>query len=60
MLKCKQAAELMSQELDRPLGLVERMALRLHLLICDACSNYRRQMVVLRDACRRFGQGGTP
>ena len=60
MLSCKQASELMSQEQDRRLSLTERLALRLHVLICDACANYRRQMTVLRDACRRFGSGGTP
>jgi hypothetical protein len=60
MLNCKQATELMSQEQDRPLRLGERFGLRLHVLICTGCSNYRRQMAVLRAACRRFGSGGTP
>lgn len=60
MLNCRQATELMSQEQDRPLNLAERLGLRLHVLICTGCSNYRRQMGVLRAACRRFGSGGTP
>lgn len=60
MLSCKQATELMSQEQDRRLGLAERLALRLHLWICAGCANYRRQMAVLRVACRRFRDGGTP
>lgn len=60
MLNCRQATELMSQEQDRPLSLAERLGLRLHVLICTGCSNYRRQMGVLRAACRRFGSGGTP
>lgn len=60
MLSCKQATELMSQEQDRHLALAERVGLRLHVLICSACSNYRRQMAFLRQACRRFGSGGTP
>jgi hypothetical protein len=60
MLSCKEATELMSQEQDRPLTLAERLALRLHVLICSACNNYRRQMNVLRAACRRFGGGDTP
>ena len=60
MLSCREATELMSQEQDRPLGLGERLGLRLHMLICSACSNYRRQMRVLRAACRRFGGGDTP
>ncbi len=60
MLSCQQATELMSQEQDRPLSLAERLGLRLHVWICDGCNNYRRQMAVLRQACRRFGGGGTP
>ncbi|MDZ4255014.1 MAG: zf-HC2 domain-containing protein [Sulfuritalea sp.] len=60
MLSCRQATELMSQEQDRSLSLAERVGLRLHVWICTACSNYRRQMDVLRAACRRFGSGGTP
>lgn len=60
MLSCKQATELMSQEQDRPLRLGERIGLSLHAWICSSCANYRRQMDVLRSACRRFGGGGTP
>lgn len=60
MLTCRQATELLSQELDRPLSLPERIGLRLHVLICHGCSNYRRQLRVLREACRRFSGGGTP
>jgi hypothetical protein len=50
----------MSQEQDRPLSLAERIGLRLHVLFCAGCNNYRRQMAVLRAACRRFSDGGTP
>lgn len=60
MLSCRQATELMSQEQDRRLSLAERLGLRLHVLICAACENYRRQMGILHDACRRFGGGDTP
>jgi hypothetical protein len=55
MLNCRQATELMSQEQDCPLALSERIGLRLHVWICAGCANYRRQMGVLREACRRFG-----
>ena len=60
MLTCREATALMSQEQDRPLTLAERIGLRLHVWICNGCNNYRRQMGVLRDACRRFASGGTP
>lgn len=54
MMNCKEATALMSQEQDRKLGLAERIGLRLHVLVCAGCANYRRQMAVLRDACRRL------
>ena len=51
MLNCKETAQLMSQALDRPLGWRERIALRLHLLICDGCRNAGKQLSFIRDAC---------
>ncbi len=59
MLTCKHATELMSQELDRKLSWRERMALRLHLMMCNGCHRYRKQMEFLRRAMRRYG-GGDP
>ncbi len=54
MMNCKHASRLMSEELDRPLNWRERLALRLYLLFCDGCRNFRRQMAFLRDATRRW------
>jgi hypothetical protein len=54
MMNCREATALMSQEQDRRLSLAERIGLRLHVLICTGCTNYRRQMAVLRAACRRL------
>lgn len=55
MMNCRRATRLMSQELERPLGRGERLALRLHLhlLMCSGCSNFRKQMKFLRRACRQ-------
>jgi len=47
LLTCKEATRLVSQGLDRRLGLGERLALRLHLLICDGCANFRKQAAFL-------------
>ena len=55
MLSCKEAARLVSQGLDRRLGLGERLALRLHLAICDGCTNFRKQVLFLRRAVARLG-----
>lgn len=53
-LTCKEATHLVSEGLDRDLGLLERVRLRLHLLICDGCANFSRQVAFLREAVRRL------
>lgn len=50
MLKCKEASKLVSQSLDHPLSFKNRLKLRFHLMICDACSRFNRQMGQLRTA----------
>lgn len=52
MLSCKEANRLMSQELDRKLSWSERIGLKLHVSMCDGCSNFRKQMGVVRNACK--------
>jgi hypothetical protein len=54
MLSCKEATQLVSQGLDRRLGFGERVALRLHLLICDGCTHFKKQTAFLRKAMRRL------
>lgn len=54
MLNCKQAAALMSQGMDKELGLMQRMSLRMHLMMCSGCRNFNRQMAFLRAGCRKF------
>lgn len=55
MLSCKEAAHLASQGLDRRLRFGERIALRLHLAICDGCTRFTRQIAFLRKAVRQLG-----
>jgi predicted anti-sigma-YlaC factor YlaD len=54
MLNCKQAAALMSQEMDKELGLTQKMGLRFHLMMCSGCRNLNKQMEFLRQSCRKF------
>lgn len=54
MLTCKQASQLISQSLDRPLSLSGRVKLRFHLFICDACTRFNKQMGQLRTAVHRM------
>ena len=55
MLNCKEATELMSQAQVRPLGRVESLRLRLHLLLCRGCRSFNAQMAFLRRATARRG-----
>ena len=56
MLSCKDVTRMVSQGLDRELGFGERVRLRVHLAICDGCTNFRKQMDFLRRALERLGQ----
>jgi hypothetical protein len=53
-ITCKQATHLVSQGLDRELGGLERLRLRIHLAICDGCTNFRKQMDFLRRAMQEL------
>jgi predicted anti-sigma-YlaC factor YlaD len=55
MLSCKEVTRLVSQGLDRRLGFFERLRLRVHLWICDGCTNFSKQMAFLRKALREIG-----
>ena len=54
-ITCRQAHVLLSERLDRALGPLEVVRLRLHLAICDMCSLIARQFRFLSDAVRRIG-----
>lgn len=54
MLSCKQASELVSQALDRPLSIRERWSVRFHLLICRACTRFSRQLAFMQAMIEKF------
>lgn len=49
-ISCRKASRLISDSLDRPLTLPERLRLRLHLGICSRCRRFDRQLTMLRKA----------
>lgn len=57
MLKCKEVTELCSQEMERPLQWGQSLSLRTHVMMCSGCSNFRKQMTVLRDIARAYAEG---
>ena len=56
MLDCKHATQLASRALDRRLPIRQRVALRLHLLMCDACTQFVRQLQLMRKALAQLGR----
>lgn len=53
-LRCREAAQLSSQALDRNLSFGERVRLRAHLAICGGCTNFEKQLAFLRRALREL------
>jgi hypothetical protein len=52
MLNCKQATELISRETDERLPGKEAFDMRLHLMMCRGCRNFRSNVRFLRQACK--------
>lgn len=47
LLSCKKATELIDKKSIVPLSLRERIQLRLHKSICDACTAYEKQSLTI-------------
>lgn len=56
MLNCHEATRLISESQDRKLSLLEKMPLRLHLLMCSGCKNFSKQLPFLSQAMRAFAK----
>ncbi|MDN7674999.1 zf-HC2 domain-containing protein [Burkholderia oklahomensis] len=57
--KCKDITRLLSDALDRPMSLDERLRVRVHMPACSGCRNYRMQIRLLREAARVAGGNET-
>jgi hypothetical protein len=49
---CREVHRLVSEGMDRELSLVERTRMRLHLVVCVACTRFNGQMELIRRAMR--------
>ena len=47
---CRDITRLLSEQMDHALPLHTRIILRLHLLVCNACTQYKHQLLSLRTA----------
>ena len=54
---CREAAALLVAREDRALSLPDRVALKLHLMACDACPKFENQVLTLRAAMKRWRHG---
>ena len=59
MLSCRETTRLLSQGEDRELAFGERVALRVHLAICNGCRNVNAQFQFLRTALRKLSDDGS-
>jgi anti-sigma factor RsiW len=57
-LTCKEATRLISAGLDRDLSVADRLALRLHLTLCDACTKVKAQFEFMRRALSAYVRSG--
>ena len=51
---CKEVSALLIAREDRALPRVERMALRLHMMMCKACPTFERQVLSMRNAMKNW------
>lgn len=49
---CKEVAALLVAREDRELPWTDRLALRLHLGVCNACPIFERQLLTMRNALK--------
>ena len=50
MLSCKQTSRILSDGMERDLSFGERLSLRLHTMMCKACTRVEAQLYILRRA----------
>lgn len=60
MLSCREVGGLSSDYLNRDLPWRRRLAVRLHLLMCEGCARYYRQMKATLALLRTIGGHAGP
>lgn len=57
MWNCHKVTRLISESRERPLSLQERLALKMHVMMCTGCSNFSLQVPFLGRAMRAYARG---
>ena len=47
MLSCRKATFLIEKSHDKPLSFIDKLQLSMHLKICDKCSGYQKQSLLI-------------
>jgi hypothetical protein len=58
MRSCKEVTALVIAREDRGLPLPEQLALRMHMVICQACPTFERQVLTMRNAMKQWRNYG--
>ena len=56
-MNCQKASELASRQQDQPLSLSKKINLKLHLLMCEHCRNFSKNIEQLSDSMQSFLSG---
>jgi hypothetical protein len=51
---CREVAALLVAREDRALGRADRIALRMHLMMCETCPRFEKQMLTMRNGLRQW------
>ena len=54
MRKCREISELLSMAQDKRLSVFDRLELRIHLAMCDGCTNFAKRLDILRRAMQQY------
>lgn len=60
MISCKKASELLDKKSVLKLSVREKIALKLHLIICEACKRYKKQTRFLDKMLQSHSQIADP
>ncbi len=56
MPDCKKTSRLVSESMDRPLPMVKRLMVWIHLRMCKYCHRFEQQLSTLRAISRHINQ----
>ncbi|MNC90968.1 hypothetical protein D3C83_71370 [compost metagenome] len=57
---CRKISIVLSESMDRDLTRWERLRVRIHLVICDACTQFAQQLRILRKTSRALVDRASP